>query len=47
MVLGGTDGSVIQESQYLIDFTNNSCTDLSEHEFNSPFAMNKLVYHGK
>lgn len=46
LVLGGTDGNLIQESSYEIDFKAGTCTELSQM-FEQSFAMSKLVYREK
>jgi N-acetylneuraminic acid mutarotase len=43
IILGGTDGDVIQESMWTIDFKTKTAK-MSEFEFEQTFAMNKLLY---
>lgn len=43
IILGGTDGDVIQESMWTIDFKAKTAK-MGEFEFEQTFAMNKLFY---
>ena len=43
IILGGTDGDVLQESMWIIDFKTQTAK-MSEFEFEQTFAMNKLIY---
>jgi len=43
MILGGSDGDLIQEGQWTIDFAEKTAAP-SEFQFEQTIAMNKLVY---
>jgi N-acetylneuraminic acid mutarotase len=45
-ILGGTDGSIIQEAGYKLDFKKGTFIE-DEHMFDQSFAMNKLLYREK
>lgn len=46
LILGGTDGDLIQEEQYLIDFKAQKC-DVYSNPIEQQLAMSKLVYREK
>lgn len=43
VILGGTDGDLIQENMFIIDFKDKKA-ELSNFEFENTIAMNKLLY---
>ena len=46
LIMGGTDGDLIQEDQYLVDFKAQKC-DVYSNSIDQQLAMSKLIYREK